>query len=94
MLISHASLPVTRPDTRQCHQCVFLLLNRFSDLDEGEGWSGAKRLCFVLLLILDVLLRALLLVDLLLFLHVEEDPRRHSDGDGILWLWLRDDSFF
>lgn len=73
MLISHASPPETQPDIRHCHQCVFLLLHRISDLDEGEGWSGAKRLRFVLLLILDVLLRALLLIDLLLFLHVEED---------------------
>lgn len=40
----------------------------------------------------DVVLHALLLIDLLLLLHVEEDPRRHRDGDGVLWLWLEDQS--
>lgn len=39
-------------------------------------------------LVLDVLLHALMLVDVLLPLHVEEDPGRHGDGDGILRLRL------
>lgn len=59
-----------------------------SDLDEGEGWSGGERLHFMLHLVLDVLLHALVLIDVLLLLHVEEDSGRHSDGNGILWLWL------
>lgn len=41
-------------------------------------------------LVLDVLLHALLLVDVLLLLHVEEDSGRHGDGDGVLRLWLRE----
>lgn len=41
-------------------------------------------------LVLDVLLHALVLIDVLLLLHVEEDSRRHSDGNGILWLWLHE----
>ena len=45
----------------------------FSDLDKREGRTGAERLRFMLHLILDVLFHALLLVDLLLLLHVEED---------------------
>lgn len=71
--------------------CVFLHLSLFiiSDLDKGEGRSGTERLRFVLDLILDVLFHSLLLVDLLLLLHVEEDSWRHGDGDGILWLGLR-----
>lgn len=59
-----------------------------SDLDEGEGWSGGERLHLVLHLVLDVLLHALLLIDVLLLLHVEEDSGRHADGNGILRLWL------
>lgn len=59
-----------------------------SDLDEGEGRPRAEGLRFVLHLVPDVLLHALLLVDLLLLLHVEEDPRRHRDGDGVLRLRL------
>lgn len=59
-----------------------------SDLDEGEGWSGGERLHFMLHLVLDVLLHALMLIDVLLLLHVEEDSGRHGDGNGILWLWL------
>ena len=39
-------------------------------------------------LILDVLFHTLLLPDLLLLLHVEEDSCRHADGDGILRLGL------
>lgn len=42
-------------------------------------------------LILDVLLHALLLIDLLLFLHVEEDSCRHADGDGVLRFGLNDE---
>lgn len=60
-----------------------------SDLDEGEGWSGVERLHFVLHVVLDVLLQAPMLVDVLLLVHVEEDSGRHGDGNGILWLWLR-----
>lgn len=41
-------------------------------------------------LVLDVLLHALVLIDVLLLLHVEEDSGRHSDGNGILWLWLHE----
>lgn len=59
-----------------------------SDLNEGEGRPRAEGLRFVLHLVPDVLLHALLLVDLLLLLHVEEDPRRHRDGDGVLRLRL------
>lgn len=40
-------------------------------------------------LVLDVLLHALLLEYLLLLVHVEEDPGRHSDGDRVLWLGLQ-----
>lgn len=40
-------------------------------------------------LVLDVLLHALMLVDVLLLLHVEEDSGRHGDGNGILWLGLQ-----
>lgn len=56
-------------------QCVLLhlLLLTASHLDEGEGRSGAERLRFMLHLVLDVLFHSLLLVDLLLRLHVEED---------------------
>ena len=61
-----------------------------SDLDKGEGRARAERLRFMFHLILDVLLHALLLVNLLLLLHVEEDSRRHSDSDGILRLRLED----
>lgn len=64
----------------------------FPDLDEGEGRSRAERLRFMLHLILDVLLQALLLVDELLLLHVEEDACRHADGDGILRLGLEEES--
>lgn len=46
-----------------------------SDLDEGEGRPWAERLGFVLHLMLDVLLHTLAFVDVLLLLHVEEDPR-------------------
>lgn len=46
-----------------------------SDLNEGEGRPWAERLGFVLHLMLDVLLHTLLFIDVLLLLHVEEDPR-------------------
>lgn len=59
-----------------------------SDLDEGEGWSRGERLHFMLHLVLDVLLHALMLIDVLLLLHVEEDSGRHGDGNGILRFWL------
>lgn len=72
--------------------CLYLHLSFHldSDLDKRESWPGAERLRFVLHLILDVLLHALLLIDVLLFLHVEENSGRHSDGDGILRLWLEE----
>lgn len=54
---------------------LHLLVFPVSDLDEGEGRSGAERLRFVLHLVLHVLLHALLFVDLLLLLHAEEDSR-------------------
>lgn len=41
-------------------------------------------------LVLDVLLHALVLVDVLLLLHVKEDSGRHGNGDGVLRLWLRE----
>lgn len=71
--------------------CVFLhsFVVIISDLDKGECRSGAEWLCFMLHLIFDVVLHALLLINLLLLLHVEEDSGRHSDGDGIFWLWLK-----
>lgn len=46
-----------------------------SDLDEGEGRPWAERLGFVRHLMLDVLLHTLAFIDVLLLLHVEEDPR-------------------
>lgn len=67
-----------------------MFLHTASDLDEGEGRSGAERLRFMLHLVLDVLLHALVLVDVLLLLHVEQDPGRHGDGDGVLRLRLRE----
>ena len=42
-------------------------------------------------LILDIFLHALLLKDLLFPLHVEEDSRRHGDGDGVLRFGLSGD---
>ncbi len=57
--------------------CAYLFLHLFvfmiSDLDKGEGRSGAEGLRFMLHLVLDVLLHALQLVDLLFLLHAEED---------------------
>lgn len=71
------------------HQTLALKISFHStDLDKGEGRSGAERLGFMRHLILDVLLHALLLEDLLLLIHVEEDSGRHSDGDRVLWLGL------
>lgn len=67
-----------------------MFLHAASHLDEGEGRSGAEGLRFMLHLVLDVLLHALVLVDVLLLLHVEQDSGRHGDGDGVLRLWLRE----
>lgn len=59
------------------------------NLDKRESGPRGKRLVLVFYLVSQILLHSLLFEHLLLALRPEQDPRRHGDGDRVLWPGLR-----
>lgn len=62
------------------------------DLDKRESCSRQEGLLLMLQLILHIGLHTLLGVNLLLFFHAEQGSGGHSNGDGVLRLWLQEKS--
>lgn len=67
-------------------------ISRSINLDERESWSGGEGFVFMLDLVPQVLLHSLLLKHLLLPLRPKQDPGGNGDGDGVLWLRLREET--